>query len=56
MCMRSKAFSVGKLLLHSYDPWECKECTHVHSSSMIWGCNLGGSGGWKLFLLKNYGR
>ena len=29
-----------------YDPWECKECIHVHSSSMIWACIVGKRGGW----------
>jgi hypothetical protein len=44
MCFRSKPFPVENLVLQKYDPWECKECTHVHSSSMI--CVNKGGGGW----------
>jgi len=45
ICTKSKQFSVGKLVHHRHDSWECKECTHVHSSSMIWACNVGGEEG-----------
>ena len=41
LCMRSKYITVGKFILHKYDPWECKECTHVHNSSKILACCLG---------------
>ena len=41
MCMTSKLFSVGKLVLYRYYSWECKECTHAHSSLMILASNMG---------------
>ena len=40
MCKKSKVFSFGKLGFHICDPWVCKECTHVHSSSVILDCNF----------------
>jgi len=49
MYIRRKPFSVGKLVHNRYVSWECKECMHVHSSSMIWTCNVGGGGCWIYF-------
>ena len=52
-CARDqKGVSVGMLVQHRYDSREYEECTHVHSSSMIWGCIVGGKSFLEVFLSK----
>jgi len=56
-CARDqKGVSVGMLVQHRYDSREYKECTHVHISSMIWGCIVGGKICLEVFLSKKHGR
>ena len=52
---RDQHRSFEKFVPHRYDPNECKECTHVNSSSMVFPRNIGGKEYLKV-ILKNYCR